>query len=124
MTKARELGRELARSREITAMHEAEMVMLRDPGAGAVVRDFNASRQLLDVLAARGEEPDARRKEEVTAIEARAQANPLIARFFAAQREVEELLEKVNEEIGAGLTGGVVGRDGEAGECADCPGCT
>lgn len=106
IARARELGRELARSREITALHRAETAMLQDPEAGAVVRDFNAKKQLFDSLAARGEEPDDRQKEEAAAIEARAQANPLIKRFFAAQKEVEELLERINQEIGTGLERG------------------
>jgi len=103
MEKARELGRELARTREIAEMHEAERAMLEDPAAGAIVREFNEMKNLFDLLAGEGREPDAEQKKKAADIEARAEANPLIARFFGAQKEVEILLERVNEEIGSGL---------------------
>ena len=106
MEKARELGRELARSREITEMHEAERAMLADPAAGAVVREFNEMKNLFDTMAGEGRRPDAKQSAQAADIEARAEANPLIARFMAAQKEVEVLLERINEEIGAGLVAG------------------
>jgi len=124
MAKARELGEELARSREITAMHQAEMAMLQDPEAGNIVREFNAKRQMFDKMMARGEEPDGKLKEEAAAIEAKAQGNPLIDKFFAAQKEVENLLEMINEEIGAGLTGAVAGHECAPDDCGHCDGCS
>lgn len=101
-------------------MHQAEMAMLQDPEAGGVVGEFNAMRQMFDKMMARNEEPTDKQKKDAADVEARAESNPLIVKFFETQKAVEKLLEMINEEIGVGLAASAC----DSGDCDHCHGCS
>ncbi|MCL6609942.1 MAG: YlbF family regulator [Peptococcaceae bacterium] len=122
LQKARELGEELASSVELEEMKEAELKMMKDPGASRLVREFNEKQRKFMDLKASGVELTSEQVAEVEDLERRVMENPLIVDFFRKQQDFERIIQEINEIIARAITG-------ESGACSDeccsnCSGCS
>lgn len=125
LEKARELGIELSKSEEIISMREAEAMMLHNPEAQALIKEFNEKQQALRMMQSQGRELTEEMKREVEDLEARVLENPYIYNFFKAQQTFEKVLEDINNIIGQAIgtaSGCSCSSDCGTGPC-DCEGC-
>jgi len=105
LEKARELGIELSKSKELINVREAEEMMLKNPGAQEAIKEFNAKQQAFQVLVSQGLQLTEGQKKEIEELELKMLDNPYVYNYFKAQQEFEKTLDAVNniisEAIGA-----------------------
>lgn len=125
LDKARELGMELSISTELINMREAEAMMLQNPEAQEIIKDFNEKQKTFQMIQSQGHPLTEGQKKEAEDLEKKMLDNPYIYNFFKAQQTFEKILEGINniigEAIGAG-SGCNCGGDCSEGSC-DCEGC-
>lgn len=103
LEKARELGNEIANSKEMLAMRDAEMAMLREPSAKVILREFEEKRRAFQMIQSQGQQLNDNQKKEAEEIEKKMLENHHIYSFFMAQKDFEKLLEEVNKIIGESI---------------------
>jgi cell fate (sporulation/competence/biofilm development) regulator YlbF (YheA/YmcA/DUF963 family) len=121
IAKARELGKEIARSQELAAMLKAQQAMLQDPGARQIIDEFHEKQRFLQMLQSQGLELTESQKADVEDLEKRMLDNPLITEFFRAQQSFEQLLEEINQIISEAISGSQSSCSDES--CSCCCGC-
>lgn len=125
LDKARELGMELSRSEELSSMREAEAMMLQNPEAQGIIKEFNEKQRAFHMIQSQGLQLTEGQKQEAEDLEKKMLDNPYIYNFFKAQQTFEKILEEINsiigEAIGAG-SGCGCGSDCNDSSC-DCEGC-
>ncbi|MFA4884649.1 MAG: YlbF family regulator [Desulfotomaculaceae bacterium] len=99
LDKAKELGAEISVSKELISLREAEGMMLKDPGAGEVIKEFNEKQQSLQVIQSQGMPLTDGQKKELEELELKMLDNPYVYNFFTAQQEFYKVLEAVNNII-------------------------
>ncbi|MCL2337735.1 MAG: YlbF family regulator [Firmicutes bacterium] len=104
--KAYELGQEIALSKELNDMKEAEMALMSDEMAQKIVLEFNEKQRNFMAMQQQGQELTESQKAEVKDLEERMLDNPLIYSFFQAQQGFEKVLEEVNNIISQAISGG------------------
>lgn len=105
MEKAYELGQEIAMSKELREMKNAELEMMQDDEAQKIIQEFNEKQKLFMAMQREGNKPTESQKEEVKDLEQRMLDNPLIYKFFKAQQDFEKVLEEINEIISRAIAG-------------------
>ncbi len=105
MEKAYELGQEIAMSKELREMKNAELEMMQDDEAQKIIQEFNEKQKLFMAMQREGKELTESQKEEVKDLEQRMLDNPLIYKFFKAQQDFEKVLEEINEIISRAIAG-------------------
>lgn len=99
LDKARELGAEISISKELISLREAEGMMLKDPGANEVIKEFNEKQQSFQVIQSQGLPLTDGQKKELEELELKMLNNPYVYNFFSAQQEFYKVLEAVNNII-------------------------
>ncbi len=122
LEKAHALGQEIAVSKELNDMKEAEHELMHDEAAQKIVLEFNEKQKSFMAMQQQGQELSESQKAEVKDLEERMLENPLIHRFFQAQQDFEKVLEEINNIISQAISGG------EQHSCSDdcctsCSGC-
>ncbi|MCL6639442.1 MAG: YlbF family regulator [Firmicutes bacterium] len=117
--KAKELGEEIANSNELREMREAELMMMQDPEAQAIIKAFNEKRDLFRTLQEQGRELTAAQKAQAEELEDKMLDNPYIFNFFKAQQNFEKLLEQINSIIDSAI-GGDTGCGCDSDDCGTC----
>lgn len=122
--KARELGEEIASSKELREMREAEIMMMRDPEAQSIIKEFNEKQCAFREIQEQGRELTEGQKREAEELENRMLENPYIYNFFKAQQNFERILEQINtiisEAIGGGSSCSCISDDCGSCGCESC----
>lgn len=121
LEKAHELGQEIANSKELADMKNAELMMLQNEEAKKIIEDFNKKQHRYMEIQRQGQELTPSQKEDVQKIEETMLDQPLIYNFFKAQQNFERVLEEINNIISKAIMG-------ESASCSDdcctsCSGC-
>jgi cell fate (sporulation/competence/biofilm development) regulator YlbF (YheA/YmcA/DUF963 family) len=103
MEKARELGNEIASSKELLAMRDAESAMLQEPAAKMILQEFEEKRRAFQMIQSQGHQLTESQKKEAEEIEKKMLDNPHIYSYFKAQQDFERILEGVNKIIGEAI---------------------
>lgn len=122
LQKARELGEEIATSKELEDMKEAELAMMSDPVANRLVAEFNEKQRTFMKLKDNGEQLTDDQMEQVEDLEKRVMDNDLIVNFFRKQQNFERIIEEINDIIARSIAG-----DSQAcsdDSCSSCSGCS
>lgn len=123
LEKAYELGQEIATSKELQDMKEAEQALMGNEEAQKIIQEFNEKQKRFMAMQQQGLELSQVQKDEVKDLEKRMLDNPLIYEFFKAQQGFEKVLEQINEIISKAIAG-------ENASCGDscnddcCSGCS
>ena len=123
--KARQLGEEIANSKELLEMREAEFMMTKDPEAMGIIQKFNEKQRIFRTIQEQGLELTDSQKREAEALENEMLDNPYIYSFFKAQQNFEKVLEQINNIIGEaiGTSGGSCSCDSDDCGTCGCDGC-
>ncbi len=103
LEKARELGIELSKSKELVNVREAEEMMLKNPDAQKAIKEFNEKQKAFQVLVSQGLQLTEGQKKEIEELELNMLDNPYVYNFFKAQQEFEKTLEAINNIIGEAI---------------------
>lgn len=101
--KAKQLGEEIANSKELKEMRDAELMMTKDPEALNIIQNFNEKQRVFRTIQEQGLELTDSQKKEVEDLESRMIDNPFIYNFFRAQQTFEKVLEQINNIIGEAI---------------------
>jgi len=118
LDKAKELGEEIATSKELLQMRDAEVAMMGNVEARNLVEEFNKKQKSFIELKSRGTKLSDDQIKEVEDLEKRVMGNTLIVDFFRKQQTFENIIEQINEIIGGAIAGG--GGCGDGGCSDDC----
>lgn len=105
LEKAYELGQEIAASKELQEMKEAEQNMMKNPEAQKIIQEFNEKQKNYMMLQQQGQPLTESQKQEVQNMEKQMLDNPLIHTFFQSQQSFEKVLEQINNIISQAITG-------------------
>ncbi|ACV62952.1 conserved hypothetical protein [Desulfofarcimen acetoxidans DSM 771] len=121
LNKARELGREIAESVELSAMRNAQDNMMSDPLAQSIIQEFEEKQQVYHMLRSQGQQLTEEQKQEIEAFEEKMLSNDLIVQYFKTQQEFEKIIEAVNNIISEAITGESHGCEcGTSSCCSSC----
>lgn len=118
--KAKQLGEEIANSKELLEMREAELVMTRDPEALSIIQKFNEKQRIFRTIQEQGLELTDSQKREADELESEMLDNPYIYNFFKAQQTFEKVLEQINNIIGEAIGMGGGGCSCDSDDCGTC----
>lgn len=121
LEKAHALGQEIATSKELNDMREAEQELMRDEVAQRIIQEFNEKQKSFMAMQQQGQELSESQKTEVKDLEERMLDNPLIYRFFQAQQGFEKILEEINNIISEAISGEQHSCSDDC--CTSCSGC-
>ncbi|MBF7083360.1 YlbF family regulator [Desulfallas sp. Bu1-1] len=121
LEKAYELGQEIAASRELADMKNAELLMLQNEEAKKIIEEFKEKQKIYMSIQRQGKELTSSQKEDVERIEKAMLDNPLIYNFFKAQQNFEKVLEEINNIISQAIAGQHASCSDEC--CSSCSGC-
>ncbi|MHB8986179.1 MAG: YlbF family regulator [Eubacteriales bacterium] len=117
--KAKQLGEEIANSKELKEMREAELMMTKDPEALNIIQNFNEKQRVFRTIQEQGLELTDSQKKEVEDLESRMIENPFIYNFFKSQQTFEKVLEQINNIIGEAIGMGS-GCSCDSDDCNTC----
>ncbi|MHB1042560.1 MAG: YlbF family regulator [Eubacteriales bacterium] len=117
--KAKQLGEEIANSKELKEMREAELMMTKDPEALNIIQNFNEKQRVFRTIQEQGLELTDSQKKEVEDLESRMIDNPFIYNFFKSQQTFEKVLEQINNIIGEAIGMGS-GCSCDSDDCNTC----
>ena len=121
LNKARELGKEIADSMELSAMRNAQDNMMNDPLAQSIIKEFEEKQQVYHTLRAQGQQLTESQKQEIDTFEEKMLGNDLIVQYFKTQQEFERIIEAVNNIISESITGQSQGCEcGTSSCCSSC----
>ena len=121
LNKARELGKEIADSVELSAMRNSQDNMMNDPLAQSIIKEFEEKQQVYHMLRAQGQQLTESQKQEIDTFEEKMLGNELIVQYFKTQQEFERIIEAVNNIISEAITG--QSHDCECGTSSCCSSC-
>lgn len=121
LDKARELGEEIASSKELEEMRDAEAAMINNPDANSLVREFNEKQRKYMDLKSKGANLTDEQISEVEDLENMVLDNPLIVDFFRKQQNFERIIEEINDIIARAISGEASGCSDDC--CSSCSGC-
>lgn len=104
LKKAKELGDEIASSKELEEMKSAQLAVMQDPEAQAIVKEFQEKQKTFYLIQQQGHELTESQKKEVEELEQKMTNNPLIARYIKTQQRFEKLLEEINNIIAQSIS--------------------
>ena len=121
LNKARELGKEIADSVELSAMRSAQDNMMNDPLAQSIIKEFEEKQQVYHMLRSQGQQLTEAQKQEIDTFEEKMLSNELIVQYFKTQQEFERIIEAVNNIISEAITGQSQGCEcGTSSCCSSC----
>ncbi|MFZ5597349.1 MAG: YlbF family regulator [Bacillota bacterium] len=120
LEKARELGEEIASSKELFEMKESEIAMMSDIAARNLVEEFTNKQKMFMEIKSQGLQLTQDQIKEVEDLEKRVMGNNLIVDFFRKQQNFEQIIEKINEIISSAIAGEGPGCSDEC--CSSCGG--
>ncbi len=106
LEKAREVGRLLGQTEEYRALERARQRLNEDREAVELLNRLGQLERELGVSLQRGEQPADETQREYEELASRLQSGPVYQGVVAAQSNFDRLLQKVNEEMGAGIETG------------------
>jgi cell fate (sporulation/competence/biofilm development) regulator YlbF (YheA/YmcA/DUF963 family) len=101
--KAQELGKELFESKELSTMREAEKMMMENDEARNSIAQFDEKQRAYQVIQAQGMQLTEGQTKELEDLEMKMLNNPYVYNFFKAQQEFQNILESINNIIGAAI---------------------
>lgn len=113
-TKAKELADAIANSTELASLKEAEMKMMMDNEARAIVEEYQGIQTDAMNKGLSFEDLSEEEKKHVEELEAKMNENANISAFLGANQAFEQILRSVNMIIGAAINGG------NQGGCSSC----
>ena len=113
-TKAKELADAIANSTELASLKEAEMKMMMDNEARAIVEEYQGIQTDAMNKGLSFEDLSEEEKKHVEELEAKMNENANISAFLGANQAFEQILRSVNTIIGAAINGG------NQGGCSSC----
>lgn len=125
LEKAYALGQEIATSKELRDMKEAEQALMGDKEAQKIIQEFNEKQKRFMNMQQQGLELSQIQKDEVKDLEQRMLDNPLIYNFFQAQQGFEKVLEEINGIISKAIAGDNACGDASCSDdcCSTCSSC-
>jgi len=105
LEKAKELGDQLAVCEELNEMKNAQLAVMQDPEAKAIVDEFQEKQQEFFRIQQQGQELTESQKDKIKELEQKMSDNPLIAEFIRKQQKFEKLLEEINNIIAQSISG-------------------
>lgn len=120
LEKARELGDLLAVSKELSDMKNAQLAVMQDPEAKAIVDEFQEKQQEFFRIQQMGQELSDSQKDKIRELEQKMTDNRIIAEYIGTQQKFEKLLEEINNIIAQSISG----QHSSCGEfcCSSCGG--
>jgi cell fate (sporulation/competence/biofilm development) regulator YlbF (YheA/YmcA/DUF963 family) len=106
LEKAKEVGRMLGQTDEYKALQRARERLNDDRDSVASLNRLAELEQELTGFLRRGEEPPEEAQKEYEETASQLQAGPVYQGLVAAQSNFDKLLQKVNEQMGAGIEAG------------------
>lgn len=106
LEKAMEVGRLLGQTDEYRALQRARQQLNEDRETVGLVNRLAELEQQLTGQLQRGEEPEEASRTEYEETFSKLQAGPRYQALVAAQSNFDRVLQKVNEQIGAGMEAG------------------
>lgn len=113
-TKAKELADAIATSTELANLKDAELKMMMDSEARAIVEEYQGIQQDAVGKGLSFEDLPEDQKKHVEELEAKMNENANISAFLNANQAFEQIIRSVNMIIGAAITGG------NQGGCSSC----
>jgi cell fate (sporulation/competence/biofilm development) regulator YlbF (YheA/YmcA/DUF963 family) len=104
--KALELGRLIGQSEEYKAVVRANDALKEDAEAVGYLHRMDQLRQEAAAMMQRGEEPSEAMEGELDELLGKVQAMPVYQRMAVTQENLDKLMRRVNEWIGAGIEKG------------------
>ncbi|MCF8011576.1 MAG: YlbF family regulator [Clostridiales bacterium] len=118
LEKARELGDELVKSKELTEMRDAQEKVMQNQEAKAILDQFHEKQKVLYDMQNQGQEITEGHKKEVEEIEQKMMDNNLLAEFIKTQQSFEKVLQSINDMISQAISGE---KESSCESC--CPSC-
>ncbi len=124
---ANELGKKLQESKQFQDMVTANEARLSDDIASAMLEKFNKAREEISMRAANPnitKEEMMKLRNEMQHESDKLMNNSVIATYFEACQDFEEVMQEVNQIIGSYIAPQTEGGDGCGGDCdGGCSGC-
>lgn len=114
--KAKELAEAISNSTELAALKQAELKMMMDDAARAIVEEYQGIQQNAMMKGLAFEDLSEEEKTRVEQLEAAMNENENIANFLAANQAFEQIVRSINMIITAAITGQ------DQGGCSGCGG--
>jgi cell fate (sporulation/competence/biofilm development) regulator YlbF (YheA/YmcA/DUF963 family) len=106
LEKAKEVGRLLGQTDEYKALERARQRLNDDREAVETLNRLSELERSISVQLQAGEAPSEESQQEYEALASRLQSGPVYQAVVAAQSNFDRLLQRVNEEMGAGIEAG------------------
>lgn len=105
LEKAKELGDQIAASEELDAMKKAQLAVMQNHEAKAIIDEFQKEQEGLFRIQQSGQELNDDQKELIRKLEQRMSENPIIEEYIVTQQKFEELLDEINNIIAESISG-------------------
>ena len=106
LEKAKDVGRMLGQTDEYKALQRARQQLNEHRETVELVNRLAELEREMTALLQRGEEPDEESRTEYEEVFSNLQGGPRYQALVAAQSNFDKVLQKVNEQIGAGMEAG------------------
>ncbi len=120
LEKAKELGDQLAGCQELNDMKNAQMAVMQNPEAKAIIDEFQEKQQKYFRIQQEGQELSEEQKDDIKELEQKMSDNPLIMKYINTQQKFEKLLEEINNIISQSISGEQPSCDDSC--CSSCGG--
>lgn len=97
ITKAMELGQEIANSPELKSWRDAEQAVLADPSAADMIREFQIKQQAMQTARSTGRKLSNEEQEDLISLHQRMTANPKVKDFLESQRQFQQIINDINQ---------------------------
>lgn len=119
--KAKELAEALANSAELTAVKEAEVKMMMDTEARAIIEEYQTIQMNAMASGMSFEDLSEEQKNRVEELEKSMNENENISTFLAANQTFEQIIRSVNMIIGNAINGN---QESSCGSCSTAGSCS
>lgn len=105
LTKAMELGQEIANSPELKGKRDAEAAVLADPAAADMIRDFQTKQRAMAEAQSSGRQLANEEQEAMVELHRRMTENPKVEVFLESQRRFQRIINDINQILHQAVTG-------------------
>ena len=106
LEKAKDVGRALGQTDEYKALERARQRLNEDRDSVAAVNRLTELEREITMALQQGQQPSEDAQKEYETLAGELQSGPIYQGLVAAQSNFDRLLQKVNEQIGAGIEAG------------------
>jgi cell fate (sporulation/competence/biofilm development) regulator YlbF (YheA/YmcA/DUF963 family) len=105
LTKAMELGQEIANSPELKSKRDAEAAVLADPSAADMIREFQTKQRAMAEAQSSGRQLTNEEQEAMVELHRRMTENPKVEVFLESQRQFQRIINDINQILHQAVTG-------------------